>query len=131
MVGVEEGVQQLVVVCDDRSDVIGQQPVKAHVAKSQLGLAAAKLLLPVGSERDRRMATADGVLPAVQKLGPLLRKIAPRNPPVSWLVSALSTQRESIVRRIAEAHHGVALGVGDSTGRARSCGIGIRYPPPD
>jgi len=62
---------------DDRSDIIGQQPVKAHVTKSQFGLAAAKLLLPVGSERDRRMATADRVLPAVPKLSPLLRKIAP------------------------------------------------------
>ncbi len=51
--------------------------VEAHVAKSQFGPAAAKLLLPVGSERDRRMATADGVLPAVQKLSPLLRKVAP------------------------------------------------------
>jgi hypothetical protein len=61
----------------DVSDIIGQQPVKAHVTKSQFGLAAAKLLLPVGSERDRRMATADGVLPGVQKLSPLLGKIAP------------------------------------------------------
>jgi len=47
--------------------------VKAHVAKPQLGLAPSKLLLPVGSEGDRRVATADGVLPAVQKLSPLLR----------------------------------------------------------
>jgi hypothetical protein len=77
LVGVEEGVQQLVSVCDDRPDIIRQQPVKAHVTKSQLGLATSKLLLPVGSERDRCVATADGVLPAVQKLSPLLRKIAP------------------------------------------------------
>jgi hypothetical protein len=77
LIGVEKGIQQLIVVCDGRSDIIRQQPVKAHVAKSQFGPGAAKLLLPVGSERDRRMAAADGVLPAVQKLSPLLRKIAP------------------------------------------------------
>ena len=62
---------------DDRSEIIRQQPVKAHVAKSQLGSAAAKLRLPVGPERGRRMAAADSVLPDVSKLGPLLRKIGP------------------------------------------------------
>ena len=62
---------------DDRSEIIRQQPVEAHVAKSQLGSAAAKLLLPVGPERGWRMAAADRVLPDVSKLAPLLRKIAP------------------------------------------------------
>ena len=77
LVGVEERIPERVVMVDDRSEIIRQQPVKAHVAKSQLGSAAAKLLLPVGPERGRRMAAADGVLPDVSKLGPLLRKIAP------------------------------------------------------
>ena len=48
-----------------------------QINPEQFGLAPAKLLLPVGSERDRRMATADGVLPAAHELSPLLRKIAP------------------------------------------------------
>jgi hypothetical protein len=49
--------------------------VKADVAKSQFGLATSKLQLPVGSERGRRMAATDGMLPAVQKFSPLLRQI--------------------------------------------------------
>jgi len=76
LIGVEERVQELVVVFDDRSDIVRQQPVKPHVAKSQFSVAAAQLLLPVGSERDRRVAAADGVLPAVQKLRSWLRQIA-------------------------------------------------------
>jgi hypothetical protein len=36
LIGVEKGVQELVVVFDDRSDIVRQQPVKAYVAKSQL-----------------------------------------------------------------------------------------------
>ena len=64
-------------MCDDRSHVIRQQTVEAHVAKSQLGLATAKLLLPIGSKGERRMAAANSVLPRVRKRGPLLRKVAP------------------------------------------------------
>ena len=98
LIGVEKRVQERVVVFDDRSDIIRQQPVKAHVAKSQFGPAAAKLLLPVGSERDRRMATADGVLPAVQKLSPLLREIAPEitvpmADPCPWLTELMVSTR--------------------------------------
>jgi hypothetical protein len=51
--------------------------VKAHVSKSQLEVALAKLLLPIGSKRQRRMATANGMLPGMLKLSALMRKIAP------------------------------------------------------
>ena len=61
---------------DEASDIIGQQPMKAHVAKSQFGPALAQLLLPVGPQRGRRMATADRVLPGAPQLVALLREIA-------------------------------------------------------
>jgi hypothetical protein len=59
LIGVEKRVHELVVVSDDRADVIRQQPMKPNVADSQFGMTPAKVSLPVGSERDRRMATAD------------------------------------------------------------------------
>jgi hypothetical protein len=70
LIGVEKGRQQPAVVRDKGDDVIGQQSVKPHVAKSQFRVAAAKLLLPVCSECGWRMAAPEGVLPAMRSSVP-------------------------------------------------------------
>src|SRR5688572_2983800 len=62
---------------DDRSDIVGQQPVKAHIAKSQLGVALPELPLPIGPEGEWSVAAADPVLPRVPQDVPWPRKTAP------------------------------------------------------
>ena len=54
---------------DERADIVGEQAVKAHVAKAQLVVAAAQLLLPIGTQRQRCMAAADDRLVIVSALG--------------------------------------------------------------
>ena len=65
LIGVEERVEQLVLLVHERAHFIAQQPVKAGVAKAEQGAALAQLLLPVSAQRQGSVAAADGVLPEV------------------------------------------------------------------
>ena len=84
MIGVEKGVQELVVMFDDSSDIIRQQPVKAHVPKSQFGLAPAKLLLPKLASKGYTVTTKGGIdysfngdsVKKIKRFGELLRERA-------------------------------------------------------
>jgi hypothetical protein len=46
--------------------------MKADVLESELVVTAAELRLPVGAQRQRRMATSNRVLPRVREFGSLL-----------------------------------------------------------
>ena len=66
LIHIEKGIQQRVVVADQRPDIVRQPPMKAHMAKAEFIVATPELLTPVGAQRHQRVVAADGVLP---KLG--------------------------------------------------------------
>ncbi len=68
-IGVEERIEQLVLMADERPHVIVQQAVEAHVAEAQLLVAPAQLILPVRPERQEGVAAPDRVLPGMGERG--------------------------------------------------------------
>ena len=60
---------------EERAEVVGKQAVKAHITKAQLVVAAPQLRLPVGAQRERRVAAADGVFPRMRERRRRLRKV--------------------------------------------------------
>ncbi len=62
-VGVEELIEELLVLADQRPHQVREDAVEAHVAEAELPVAAGQLGLPVGAQRQWRVAAAHRVLP--------------------------------------------------------------------
>ena len=69
LVGIEERIEGIFLVGDERPHVVGEQAMKAQVAKAQLVVATPQLRLAVRAQCHRRMVATDGVLPKVRKRG--------------------------------------------------------------
>src|SRR6266851_3953166 len=66
-ISVEKGIEELVVVPNERAHVVAQQPMKTHVPETQLQMGTCEVLLPVSSQGERCVAAANRVLPRVSE----------------------------------------------------------------
>ena len=79
LVGVEEGVQRLLVLAHKGSHVVIENAVKAHVPEPEFPMRARKLRLPVRAQGERGVAAADGVFPEVRQRLRRLTQVAVEN----------------------------------------------------
>ncbi len=67
LIGVKKRVEKCVALADQRAHIVREYAVKAHVPDAKFGMRTAYLRLPIRAQRERGMATADGMLPEMGK----------------------------------------------------------------
>jgi hypothetical protein len=67
LVGVEEGIEELLFLAHERSHLVGKQRVKTHVLESPVRGGNAASALPIRPQRERRMTAPYGVLPKMRE----------------------------------------------------------------
>jgi hypothetical protein len=63
LIGVEEGIEKLFFLADERAHVVGEERMKAHMPKSEFVVAPRYLRLPVRPKREESVSASNGMLP--------------------------------------------------------------------